>query len=43
MRAVVRPTGTPNPDWAIDVQLSPIFSFQVGPGEKVKLRAPPKP
>jgi hypothetical protein len=41
-RAVVRPPGTPNPGWIVGVTFTPIFNFHIGPGEKIKLRAPPK-
>ena len=34
----VRPSGTPNPGWIWGFELSPIFNFHVGPGEKVKVR-----
>jgi len=34
----VRPEGTPNPGWILGFELSPIFNFHVGPGEKIKVR-----
>jgi hypothetical protein len=34
----VRPDGTPNPGWILGFELSPIFNFHVGPGEKIKVR-----
>ena len=34
----VRPAGTPNPGWILGFELSPIFNFHVGKGEKIKLR-----
>jgi hypothetical protein len=37
-RAAVRPAGTPDPGWILGFEVSPIFNFHLGPGEKVKLR-----
>jgi|SRR5208283_510136 len=34
----VRPAGSPNPGWILGFELSPIFNFHVGPGEKIKVR-----
>ena len=36
--AAVRPSGTPNPGWILGFELSPIFNFHLGPGEKIKVR-----
>ena len=33
-----RPANTPNPGWLFGFELSPIFNWHVGPGEKVRLR-----
>lgn len=35
----VRPAGTPNPGWILGFELSPIFNFHVGPGDKIKIKA----
>jgi len=34
----VRPAGTPNPGWILGFELSPIFNFHIGPGEKIEDR-----
>ena len=34
----VRPAGTPNPGWILGFELSPIFNFHIGPGEKIEVR-----
>jgi hypothetical protein len=33
-----RPANTPNPGWIFGFELSPIFNWHLGPGEKVRLR-----
>jgi hypothetical protein len=36
-----RPAGTPNPGVILGFELSPIFNFHIGPGQKVKVRGNP--
>jgi hypothetical protein len=36
--AVARPSGTPNPGLICGFEISPIFNFHLGPGEKIKVR-----
>ena len=36
--AAARPAGTPNPGLILGFEISPIFNFHLGPGEKVKVR-----
>jgi len=36
-----RPAGTPNPGLILGFEISPIFNFHVGPGEKIKVRGKP--
>jgi hypothetical protein len=36
--AAARPAGTPNPGLILGFELSPIFKFHVGPGQKIKVR-----
>ena len=36
--AAARPSGVPNPGLILGFEVSPIFNFHVGPGEKVKVR-----
>jgi len=36
-----RPSGTPNPGLILGFEISPIFNFHVGPGEKIKVRGKP--
>lgn len=36
--AAVRPSSTPSPGWILGFELSPIFNFHLGPGEKIKVR-----
>ena len=36
--AAARPAGTPNPGLILGFEVSPIFNFHLGPGEKVKVR-----
>jgi hypothetical protein len=33
-----RPANTPSPGWILGFELSPIFNFHIGPGEKIRLR-----
>ena len=33
-----RPANTPSPGWVLGFELSPIFNWHLGPGEKVRLR-----
>lgn len=37
---VARPADTPNPGWILGFEVSPIFSFHIGSGTKVKVRKP---
>lgn len=37
----VRPAGTPNPGIVLGFELSPIFNFHLGPGQKIKVRGKP--
>ena len=37
-RLASRPAGIANPGWIFGFELSPIFSFHLGPGERVKVR-----
>lgn len=36
--AAARPSGVPNPGLILGFEVSPIFNFHLGPGEKVKIR-----
>ena len=36
--AAARPAGTPNPGLILGFEVSPIFNFHLGPGQKVKVR-----
>jgi hypothetical protein len=36
--AAARPAGTPNPGVILGFEISPIFNFHLGPGEKIKVR-----
>ncbi len=36
--AAARPSGAPNPGWILGFEVSPIFNFHLGPGEKIKVR-----
>lgn len=39
--AAARPAGTPNPGWILGFELTPIFNFHLGPGEKIQVRGKP--
>ena len=39
-RSVARPAGTADPGWILGFEFSPIFSWHLGPGQKVHLRGP---
>ena len=39
--AAARPSGVPNPGLILGFEVSPIFNFHLGPGEKVKVRGKP--
>lgn len=36
--AAARPSGTPNPGLILGFEVSPIFNFHLGPGQKVRVR-----
>lgn len=36
--AAVRPSGSPNPGWILGFEISPIFKWHLGPGNKVRVR-----